>query len=311
MAIQQQNPGIRKWLVTKAHRLGLRNGYAQQRRHRKPLFFGLARRLVLRKIREQLGLDRARLCVSSAAPIALSTLEFFLRLDIPILEIYGMSECTGPATFSTPRHYRTGKSGIPLPGTEVRIAEDGEILIRGPHVFLGYYKNEEATHAALDEEGWLYSGDIGTLDAKGFLTVTDRKKELIITSSGQNVAPQLLEIKLKTIPGVAQAVVMGDSRNYLAALLVLDPAQIPYVARLAGSRAQYVEEAIQCPYFKAHLQQQVIALNREVLRQEIIQRIALLPNEFTVAGGELTPTHKLKRQVIYQKYTAVIAELYR
>jgi long-chain acyl-CoA synthetase len=120
-----------------------------------------------------------------------------------------------------------------------------------------------------------------------------------------------LEQRLKAIPGVAQAVVMGDSRNYLAALLVLDPDQVSFVARLAGSRAQHVEEAIQCPRFKAHLQQQVLALNREVLRQEIIQRIALLPNEFTVDGGELTPTHKLKRQVIYEKYNAVIADLYR
>jgi long-subunit acyl-CoA synthetase (AMP-forming) len=258
-----------------------------------------------------MGLDRARLCFSSTTSLALSTLEFFLRLDIPILELYELSECTGPATFSTLCHYHIGKSGTPLPGTEVRIAGDGEILIRGPHVFMGYYKNEEATRAALDEEGWLYSGDIGTLDTAGFLTVTNRKNELIITSSGQNVAPQSLELRLKAIPGVAQAVVMGDNRNYLAALLVLDPAQVAWVARRAGSRAQHVEEAIQCPRFKAHLQQQVLALNREALHQEIIQRIALLPNEFTVAGGELTPTHKLKRQVIYEKYTAIIADLYR
>ena len=186
-------PAIRKRIVRWARRVGLDGGYAGQRGGRKPLLYPLANRLVFAKVRDRLGLDRAKILVTSTAPIARSTLEFFLSLGLPICEVYGMSECTGPATLSLPSRYRTGKAGFVLPGTEMRIAADGEICMRGRHVFKGYYKDPIATAEALDGDGWLHSGDIGEIDADGFLRITDRKKEIIITAGGENIAPQLIE----------------------------------------------------------------------------------------------------------------------
>ena len=182
--IAAASPGQRR-LLAWARRLGLRAGHAAERGARPPLGMGLARALVFSKLRRRLGLDRARICLVSAAPVTRETLDFFLSLDIPVLELYGMSECTGPATASLPRACRTGRAGRALPGSEVRIAADGEVLIRGPHVFLGYLKDEEATRAARDADGWLHSGDVGELDAEGYLKVTDRKKELLVTSGGK------------------------------------------------------------------------------------------------------------------------------
>ena len=184
-----QSSPLRRRLVAWARRQGLAGGYAEQRGTRPPLLHGLARHLVFDKVRARLGLDRARLCAVSAAPIGVPTLEFFLSLGIPVLEVYGMSECTGPTTSSLPGAYRTGSAGRALPGTELKLAADGEILMRGPHVCLGYFKDPEATRETIDAEGWLHSGDVGELDADGYLRVTDRKKELLITSGGKNVAP--------------------------------------------------------------------------------------------------------------------------
>ena len=184
-----------------------------------------------------MGLDRCRGAFTAAAPISLHTLEFFLSLGIPILEVYGMSENTGPTTLSTRDRYRTGKAGWAIPGTDLEIAADGEICMRGPHISPGYFKNPEATRETFDEEGWLHSGDIGEIDENGFLSITDRKKELIITSGGKNVAPQALEKELRGIAAVGHAVVLGDRRNYLTALLTLDPQLLPREAERIGSPA--------------------------------------------------------------------------
>lgn len=305
------SPPLRKKLVAWARRVGLAAGYAEQGRGRKPLLYPLAKKLVHSKVRQRLGLDRAQICSTSAAPISLDTLEFFLSLGIPILEVYGMSECTGPTTFSLPDRYHTGKAGFAIPGTELAIAEEqGEIRMRGPHVFLGYYKNEAATRETLDEEGWLHSGDVGEIDAEGFLKVTDRIKELIITSGGKNIAPQLIEGRLKAIPGVGQAVVLGDRKNYVAALLTLDPERLPSAAERAGSPARTPEEAATCPRFRTFLDQQVEVVNATLARYESVRRFGVLPGQLTVEGGELTPTMKLKRRVISQRYAAEITALY-
>ncbi len=301
----------RKKLVAWARRVGLAAGYAEQGRGRRPLLYPLANKLVFDKVRQRLGLERAQICATSAAPIALDTLEFFLSLGIPILEVYGMSECTGPATFSMPNRYRTGRAGFAIPGTELVTAdEQQEIRMRGPHVFLGYFKNEAATREALDSDGWLHSGDVGVIDDDGFLRVTDRMKELIITSGGKNIAPQLIEGKLKAIPGVGQAVVLGDRRNYVAALLSLDPERLPIAAAAAASPARTPEEAATCPRFRAFLEAQVEAVNGTLARYESVRRFAVLPAQLTVEGGELTPTMKLKRRVIAERYAAEIAALY-
>jgi long-subunit acyl-CoA synthetase (AMP-forming) len=304
------SPPLRRRMARWARGVGLAGGYASQTGKGMPLTYGLAKQLVFSKVRARLGLDRATLCVTSAAPISRSTLEFFLSLGIPILEVYGQSECTGPATVSTPARYRTGKAGWVLPGTEMKIADDGEVLIRGPHVFKGYLKDPEATAAAIDPDGWLHSGDIGAFDADGLLAITDRKKELLITSGGENVSPQAVEGQLLGIPVVAQAVVVGDRRKYLAALLTLDPERVAKEAEAAGSPARDVTTAATCATFRAHLKRQIDAVNEKLARVQTVKTFVILPAELTVAGGELTPTMKLKRRVILAKYAKEIETLY-
>lgn len=304
-------PGWKRRLGAWARGVGLAAGRAEQRGGRRPLLHPLAERLVFRAVRARIGLDRARLCLSGAAPISTDTLEFFLSLGIPILEIYGQSECSGPATFSLPGRYRTGRVGTPMPGTEIRIAEDGEILVRGPHVFMGYRGDREGTGETVDADGWLHTGDVGRIDEDGFLAVTDRKKELIITSGGKNVGPQVIEVELQRIPAVERAVVVGDGRRYLTALLTLDPERVAAVAEGAGSDARDVAAAAACPRFLAALERQVAEVNSRLARFETIKRFSVLPEALTVEAGELTPTLKLKRRVIAKRYAERIEALYR
>jgi len=304
-------PPMRKKLVAWARKTGLAGGYAEQRGEKKPLLFPVAKKIVFDKVRERLGLDRARLCVTSAAPISRDTLEFFLALGIPLLEVYGMSECTGPGTYSPPERYRTGKCGVVLPGAEIKVAEDGEICMRGKHVFKGYLKDPEATRNALDADGWLHSGDIGTIDAEGFVQITDRKKDLLITAGGENIAPQVLEGHLKGIPVVAQAVVIGDRRKYLSALVTLDPERVKAEAELAGSPARSVGDAAKCDLFRRHLEKQIETINEKLARVQTIKRFAIIAQEFTIDGGELTPTMKVKRKVVNEKYKVDSEALYR
>jgi long-subunit acyl-CoA synthetase (AMP-forming) len=301
---------LRRRIAAWARRVGTAAGRADQEGRARPWSYALADRLVFRTVRERLGLDEARLLAVSAAPIALETLEFFQSLGLPIMEVYGMSECTGAATVSLPARYRLGRAGYALPGTELRIAADGEILMRGPHVFAGYYKNEEATREALDAEGFLRSGDVGEIDAEGFLRVTDRKKELLITAGGKNIAPQYLEGRLKQIPGVSQAVAIGDRRAYVVALLTLDPQRVADAAERAGSPARTAEEAARCPIFKAWVDREVERVNQDLARYETIKRVALLPRELTVDTGELTATLKLKRRVVHELHHETIEALY-
>ncbi len=305
-----KSPPFRKKLVAWARKTGLAGGFAEQRHEAKPLLYPLAKKIVFDKVRKALGLDRARFCITSAAPISRDTLEFFLALGIPLLEVYGMSECTGPATYSPPDDYRTGKCGVVLPGTELKIAEDGEICMRGHHVFKGYLKDPESTKNALDAEGWLHSGDIGTIDKDGFIQITDRKKDLLITAGGENIAPQVLEGHLKGIPVVAQAVVIGDRRKYLAALLTLDPEKVSGEAEVAGSPARSVDDAAKCDLFRRHLEKQIEAVNGKLARVQTIKRFAIIPREFSIDGGELTPTMKVKRKVVNEKYSREIEDMY-
>jgi long-subunit acyl-CoA synthetase (AMP-forming) len=303
-------PPMRKKLVAWARKTGLAGGFAEQRGEKKPLLFPVAKKIVFDKVRERLGLDRARLCVTSAAPISRDTLEFFLALGIPLLEVYGMSECTGPGTYSPPDRYRTGKCGVCLPGAEIKLAEDGEICMRGKHVFKGYLKDPESTANALDADGWLHSGDIGTIDAEGFLQITDRKKDILITAGGENIAPQVLEGHLKGIPVVAQAVVIGDRRKYLSALVTLDPERVKTEAELAGSPARSVDDAAKCDLFRRHLEKQIETVNEKLARVQTIKRFTIIAQEFTIDGGELTPTMKVKRKVVNEKYKIEIEALY-
>jgi long-subunit acyl-CoA synthetase (AMP-forming) len=308
--IAANSPPLRRKIASWARGVGLEAGRAQQEGRGRPLSFAIADRLVFRKVREKLGLDAARLCVTSAAPAARATLEFFLSLGIPTYEVYGMSECTGPTTFSLPEAFRVGTVGRAAPGTDLAITPDGEVLMRGPHVFPGYYRDEEATARTIDADGWLHSGDLGTIDAEGYLTITGRRKDLIITSGGHNIAPQNIEQALKAIPPIAQAVVLGDRRSYLIALLTLDPAKIAAVAAEIGSPATDAPSASACPLFRSHLEKRIESLESRFARSEVPKRFAILPDELSIEGGELTPTMKIRRNVVEEKYAEVVEGLY-
>jgi len=301
---------LRKRIARWARGVGLAGGYAEQRGEAKPMLYGLANALVFSKVRERIGLDRCRFALTGAAPISKDTLEFFLSLGIPLYEIYGMSESTGPITQSIPSEYRTGAAGKVLDGGEMRIAEDGEILARGPHVFVGYLKDDASTKETIDEDGWLHTGDIGEIDADGYLRVTDRKKELLITAGGENVAPQLVEGMLKSIPAIGQAVVVGDRQRYLAALITLDPERVASAATAAGSPARDAESASSCATFRAYIEKEIERVNERLARVQTVKRFTILPRELSIDAGELTPTLKLKRKVIAQRYAKEIDSMF-
>jgi len=295
--------GFQKKVAAWARGVGLKTAQRRQDGKSPPMFYGMAKSLVFSKVRQRLGFDRCWLCISGAAAISRSTLEFFFSLDLPILEVYGMSEVTGPGTLATPQSFRIGSVGKVLPGAELKLAEDGEILMRGPHVCAGYLKDSEATAALINAEGWLHSGDIGEIDKDGFLRVTDRKKDLFKTSGGKYIAPQPLEGLLKGIPGVGQAVVVGEGRKYAAALLTLDPD-----ACKAEGRTSEVMAAD--PSVKARIEAEVAKINKTLPPYETIKKVFILPNDFSVESGEMTPSLKIKRKVVNQRYAANIESLY-
>ncbi|HEX3238212.1 MAG TPA: long-chain fatty acid--CoA ligase [Gaiellaceae bacterium] len=253
----------------------------------------LAERLVFAKVRERLG-GRLRVGVSGAAPLSPEVMEFFHALGVPVIEGYGLTETASSATVNEPDDFRIGTVGRPVDGVEIRLADDGEILIRSDSVFAGYYKEPEATAAALTDDGWLRTGDVGELDDHGFLRITDRKKDLIITAGGKNIAPQNLENALKTSRFVSQALVVGDRRPYVTALVTLDEAE---VASSGRDPQQLVQELVD-------------DVNRDRTRVEQIKRFVILPRDFSQDEGEVTPTLKLRRRVIHEHFAAEIEQLY-
>jgi long-subunit acyl-CoA synthetase (AMP-forming) len=310
VAAAAKNSPLKKRIGAWARSQGLSGGYADQSGQPKPLLYPLADKLVFTKVRHQLGLDRSRVQITSAAPISKSTLDFFLSLGLPIMEVFGMSECTGPATISLPHRYKTGKVGFTLPGTELKIAADGEICMRGRHVFKGYFKDEVATKESIDEDGWLHSGDIGELDSDNFLKITDRKKDIIITAGGENVAPQMIEGKLKSIPIVSQAIVVGDRQKFLSALLTIDEMKFEDALQQSNSKAKTMAEAASCEVFHGWVMKQVDEINKDLARVQTIKKIKILPADLTVESGEMTPSMKVKRKVVNQRYAADIEAFY-
>jgi long-chain acyl-CoA synthetase len=268
----------------------------------------IADRLVFSTVRSRLG-GRIRFLVSGSAPLAAGVLEFFHGIGLPIVEGYGLTETAPILTVNPPDAPRVGTVGRPLPNVELRIAPDGEILARGPNVMIGYYNKPEATAEVL-KDGWFATGDIGTLDAEGYLRITDRKKDLLVTSGGKNVAPQPIENTLKRSPLVAEAVVLGDRRRYVAALIVPDFAALERRLQALGRPAAPHAELVSRPDVVALYQEVVDALNRDLSPYEQIKRMALLPEEFTMASGVLTPTLKVKRKVVEERWRSVIDALY-
>ena len=256
----------------------------------------VADRLVFSKIRERLGFDKVQICISGSAAVSPDILRFFYGLGIEILEGYGLTETTAPASFNRPGEARFGTVGRPLPGVEIRIAPDGEIMVKGNNVFSGYFKDVKATREAL-VDGWLQTGDIGELDKDGFLRITDRKKDLFKTSGGKYVAPGAMETSLRDHPGIAQAVVLGDGRPFVAALITLDP-------DVAETR-----DGPNDPRARRLVDDAVADVNRGLSHPEQIKKWTIMDADFVV-GDELTPTMKVKRKRIAEKYGAQIEGLY-
>jgi long-chain acyl-CoA synthetase len=291
--------GLRKKLLDWALRVGREaSGLREAGRPLPPwlaLRHRLADRLVYRKIKHRLG-GRLRLGISGGAPLAAEIGRFFHTLDILICEGWGLTECTTAAAVNRPDRFRFGTVGPAIPGFELRTDADGELLIRSPTVFAGYYKDPEATREVLAGDGWLRSGDIGSIDEDGFIAISDRKKDILVTAGGKNVAPQNLESALKTAPIVSQALVVGDRRPYVAALITLDPA---------------VADGESPAELEAQVQAIVDEVNAPRSRFEQIKRFAILPRDFTAEEGEVTPTLKLKRRVCAEHFAAEIDALYR
>ncbi len=272
----------------------------------------LANKLVISKIKDALGLDALDIAVSGAAPISTSTLEFFASIGIPIHEGYGMTETTAFASVQPYLEPRFGTIGKPLPGVEVKIADDGEILLRGENMVKGYFRLPDKTAELYTQDGWLQTGDLGRIDDQGFISITGRKKDLIITAGGKNVAPAEMEGYLQSIPGVGQAVVVGDRQPFLSALIVLDPEALPALEEASGiSGLADLAITAKNSEVKRFIEEQMQKVcNAKVARYQTIKKIHILPMVFSVDGGELTPTLKVKRNVVSEKYAKEIAAFY-
>lgn len=269
-----------------------------------------ADQVIGRKIRDRLG-GRVKFIGSGGAPLARDVHEFFEDIGIPILEGWGLTETCAPATMNTLEQRRIGTVGRPLPGTDVRIAPDGEILVRGPGVFSGYYRNDLATRETFDDDGWFKTGDIGVMSRDGFLTITDRKKDLIITAGGKNIAPQPLENELKRSHLVGQAVVIGDRRPFLTALIGIDPEMREKLAREHGLSPEIEPaELAAVPEVRAELDAHLARVNAARPTFEQVKKYEILPAEMTIESGELTPTLKVKRRIVADRYSRLIDRMY-
>jgi len=262
-------------------------------------------KLVYSKVKAAVGFGKIRVCVSGAAPIAKEVIEFFAGLDVVIHEVYGQSEDTGPTSFNRIGKTKFGTVGPVIPGCEVKIADDGEILVKGPNVFLGYYKEPEATAETL-KDGWLCSGDLGAIDAEGFLSITGRKKEIIITSGGKNITPANIEGALKNHPLVSEAVVIGDRRKFLTAVLTLDPDAAQKFCKERGiTDVPHLSSIV-----REEVQKAVDQVNATLAKVETIKKFTILPRSFTVETGELTPSLKVKRRIVAKNFADEIEAMY-
>jgi long-chain acyl-CoA synthetase len=307
-----ETSGVKRALVDWSLPVGRRA--SELRATKSPLPAGLrvqhaiADRLVFAKVRERLG-GRLRTPISGGAPLAQEIAEFFDVFGIRILEGYGLTECTTAATINTPERYRFGTVGPAFPGFELRVADDGELLIRSETVFAGYYKDTEATAAVLAADGWLSTGDIAEIDGDGFVRITDRKKDILVTAGGKNVAPQNIENDLKASRFVSQALVVGDRRPYVAALITLEPDEI---AKWAAAQGIEGDAAAIARDDRVHelIQGVVDGVNRDRSRFEQLKRFTILPRDFSPEEGEITPTLKLKRRVCLEHFADEVEALY-
>lgn len=330
-SVGAKTTGLKKSIAEWAKEKGFEGGMNIQKGEDTPFGFWLAEKLVFNKVREALGLDRCHFQATAAAPIGRETLDYFLKLNIPVYEVFGMSECTGPMTVSRPGRHRTGSCGPALDGMEIRIMNpdpegNGEICFRGRHIFMGYLFNEAKTRESIDDDGWLHSGDIGKIDRDGFLYITGRLKEILITAGGENVAPVPIEDNIKSVlPFVANCMTIGDRMKFLSVLLCLKveldaegnptdrlaPETLRAFAARNISGVHTVAEAAAHAGVKALINELMIKVNeRAVSNAQKVQKFTIVPRDFSIQGGELGPTLKLKRSVVAKMYEHEIAAMY-
>lgn len=298
---------IADWAQTIGRRVADLRNQGQEPGGKLAVQYRLADKLVFSKVKPLLGFSRTRVAVSGAAAINKEILEFFSGLDVTIYEVYGQSEGCGPTTFNRPGATRFGTTGQAWPGSDVKLAPDGEVIMRGPNVFMGYYKDAAATRDTLID-GWLHSGDLGRFDEEGYLSIVGRKKDIIITSGGKNIAPRNIEAALKNIELIGDAVLVGEGRKYLSALLTLEPEA---AGRFAAANQIEGAELHTHPKVIAAIQAEIDeVVNPQFARVEQVRKFTLLSRPFSVEGGEMTPTLKLKRKVIYDMHLDAIEDMY-
>ncbi len=269
---------------------------------------GVFDKLVYGKLRAVFG-GHLRYAISGGAALGERLGHFFSGIGLTVLEGYGLTETTAVLTVNTPQAQKIGTVGRPAPGFTIRIADDGEVLAKGPGIFQGYWANPDATAEVLDDDGWFHTGDIGELDDDGFLRITGRKKEIIVTAGGKNVAPLVLEDAIRSHPLVSQAMVVGDGRPFIAALVTIDPEFFEAWARQHGKEGT-IADLVDDPDLQAEIQQAIDAANALVSKAEAVRAFRILPVDFTIEGGELTPTLKVKRRIVSERYADAIASIY-
>lgn len=302
--------GIFQWAL----KVGQGRSECQLRRKSLPLGLRfqwmLAHKLVFSKLHQRLG-GRIDYFISGGAPLSKEIGDFFHAAGFLILEGYGLTETTGALCVNSKQRVKMGTVGVPIPDVKIRIAEDGEILAKGPIIFQGYFKSPEATREAIDAEGWFHTGDIGIIDNEGFVTITDRKKDIIVTAAGKNIAPQNIENLIKSDPFISQIMVHGDKRKYLSALVTLDQDEIMNYARSHKIPFQGYQDLVKSEQIHALIKQRIDQKNKQLATYETVKKFAILDKDFSVESGELTPTMKVKRRFTSDKYKEILDSLYQ
>lgn len=304
---------LKKWAYRLSYGIGRKRASTKMNFKRVPiaveLLYWIAYFGVFRKLKKRLGFDRMRIAYSGAAPISKDVLLFFQSIGINMIEGYGQTEGTGVTCASRAGQVKFGTVGPPIPGTEVKIAADGEILVRSPSVFKGYYRNPEATKETIID-GWLHSGDIGEIDQDGFLKITDRKKDIIVTAGGKNITPQYIENKLKASPYINDAIVIGDRRSYLTALIMIDEDTVVKYAQDHKIQFSTYKDLTQSPEIRKLIQGELDQVNTTLSRVEQPKRFTILPKKLYVEDGEVTPTMKVKRSFVHKAFADLIEAMY-
>jgi long-chain acyl-CoA synthetase len=306
----EETHGIKRTLLDRALAANRKRVLAEQEGKSGPLMAGVLDSIVLSKVRDQLGLDQVQIAITAAAPINPDLVLFFQTLGIPLHELYGMSETTGPATTNLPGAFRIGSVGKALPGVEVELGDDDELLMRGGVITDGYYKLPVETAESFDSEGWLHSGDLARIDDDGYVWIIGRKKEIIITAGGKNIAPAKLETILGNHPLISKACMIGDGRKFLAMIVALDQEEAPAWAASNGLEYHDLASFSQLPEVRAEVERAVSEANQGVSPVEQVRKWIIVPDEWTPDSGEVTPSLKLKRKVVLDKYSDEIESLY-